>query len=422
MITKLLYCYYAKKSDSNFSSQNTAKNVKAVDHQNVSYSNNTKRISNNNSHERLQHLSCRNISADNIRSLHYVNAKQNNSNFFVGSGGNAQVILGHKLFNEAITDNYDINKTNKLVNLKKKHFHHNIISISKLGVIKRFFIEDQTLEELENAIYNATYEIHYTKEMGISAKLFINNKTREINIISDYKGESLNNYISPPKAIKDNINCYDLPKLIIKQVIEQVMGFHKITNSIHGDIKSSNIIVNQAAEAFVIDFGAVSPMDRNGYISINDIYCTREYLAPEYFSCSFINGIKFDAWCIGLTFLQMIVKHFIYFTIEYDEGKYYFDYNLHKNKMAEVQQSKFIPNDIKRLIVGLLQYKPEKRLSLKDAFNLLNQNQEFKHLNLVELELKKHKSAKKLLQANSPQKRVSHNNIPNEVPILEFVD
>jgi serine/threonine protein kinase len=422
MITKLLFCYITKKSDSNFSSQRTAKNVKSVNHQNVSYSQNTHRISNNNNHERLQNLNCRNISADNIRTLHYINTKKNNSTFFVGSGGNAQVILGHKLFNEAITANYNTNKANKLATLKTKHLQHNIISISKLGVIKKFFIENHTQEELENVIYNATIEVNNTQVMGISAKLFVNKNTREIDIISDYKGESLNGYISPPKTIEANINCYDLPKLIIKQVIEQVMEFHKRTNSIHGDIKSSNIIVNQAAEAFLIDFGAVTIMDRNGYISVNDIYCTREYLAPECFSCSFINGKKFDAWCIGLTLLQMIVKYFIYFTIEYDKDEYYFDYTLYKNKIAEVQQSKFIPNDIKRLIVGLLQHKPEKRLSLKDAFNLLNKDKEFNNLNLVELELKKHKSAKKLLQANSPQKRVSHNNIPNEVPILEFVD
>jgi serine/threonine protein kinase len=422
MITKFLSNCQATKLDLNFKSQNTSNNVKEVQHQNVSYFKDTKRISNNNNHEELQIINNRNISTDNIRILHYINTKQERNSFFIGSGGNAQVVLGHKLFNESITANLDTNKTNKLVNLKTNPFQHNIISISKLGVIKKFFLDDNTEKQLENTIYNAKHEIYHTQKMEISAKLFINKKTKEIDIISDYKGESLNDYISPPKTIEDNINCYDLPKLIIKQIIEQAMAFHKRTNCIHGDIKSSNIVVNQVAEAFLIDFGAASLMDIKGDVSVSNLCCTHEYLAPECFSSSFINGKKLDAWCIGLTFLQMIVKDFICFTIEYDEEECYFDYKSYKNTMNQVRKLKFIPPGIKDLIFGLLQYNPKKRFSLKEAFNLLNKDKEFNNLSLVELELEKHKSAKKFLQANSPKKRVSHNNIPNEVPILEFVN
>eukprot|EP00252_Welwitschia_mirabilis_P005466 TRINITY_DN15951_c0_g1_i1.p1 TRINITY_DN15951_c0_g1~~TRINITY_DN15951_c0_g1_i1.p1 ORF type:complete len:653 (-),score=119.55 TRINITY_DN15951_c0_g1_i1:1217-3175(-) len=75
---------------------------------------------------------------------------------------------------------------------------------------------------------------------------------------------------------------------------------------IHGDVKSSNILISEDFEPQLSDFGlAKQSPTTSTYISCNDILGTFGYLAPEYFVYGKIND-KTDVYAFGVVLLELM--------------------------------------------------------------------------------------------------------------------
>ncbi|KAG6673091.1 hypothetical protein I3842_16G094200 [Carya illinoinensis] len=104
------------------------------------------------------------------------------------------------------------------------------------------------------------------------------------------------------------------PKLadVARQVLEGLnyLHGHKI---IHRDLKPSNLLVNDAMEVKIADFGVSKIMCRT-LDACNSYVGTCAYMSPERFDPDTYggnyNGYAGDIWSLGLTLLELYLGHF----------------------------------------------------------------------------------------------------------------
>lgn len=74
---------------------------------------------------------------------------------------------------------------------------------------------------------------------------------------------------------------------------------------IHGDVKSSNILLSEEFEPQLSDFGLARWAPTSSYITCSDVLGTFGYLAPEYFVYGKVND-KTDVYAFGVVLLELI--------------------------------------------------------------------------------------------------------------------
>lgn len=74
---------------------------------------------------------------------------------------------------------------------------------------------------------------------------------------------------------------------------------------IHGDVKSSNILLSEKFEPQLSDFGLARWAPTSSYITCSDVLGTFGYLAPEYFVYGKVND-KTDVYAFGVVLLELI--------------------------------------------------------------------------------------------------------------------
>lgn len=74
---------------------------------------------------------------------------------------------------------------------------------------------------------------------------------------------------------------------------------------IHGDVKSSNILLSEEFEPQLSDFGLARWAPTSSYITCSDVLGTFGYLAPEYFVYGKVNE-KTDVYAFGVVLLELI--------------------------------------------------------------------------------------------------------------------
>jgi serine/threonine protein kinase len=75
---------------------------------------------------------------------------------------------------------------------------------------------------------------------------------------------------------------------------------------IHGDVKSSNILLSEDFQAQLCDFGLAKQVSASTpHLTCTDITGTFGYLAPEYFSHGKVNE-KIDVYAFGVVILEII--------------------------------------------------------------------------------------------------------------------
>lgn len=231
------------------------------------------------------------------------------------------------------------------INLINKGSDGEIYSFEKDKIIKIVNLERLNLLEIE--ILTKIDSIYISKAIKI---LIENYKIK----IYQYRADcdlslwiSINrkNYFSIQKKIK-----------YIKQVINGVYDLSK-KNILHGDIKTSNILVyNDILK--LNDFNRSIKLQKNNQIKPLKKLYTLGYRPPE---CNEgIYSLKSDVWALGCTIYEIYYGK-KYFKFD-DSGLQYHLKNLEENKL----ENNFINKIISKAIVK----DPDKRISIQELFEI----------------------------------------------------
>jgi len=176
-------------------------------------------------------------------------------------------------------------------------------------------------------------------------------------------------------------------RFIFKQIIEGLEYLHA-QNILHRDIKLDNILIDLNNTVKICDFG-VSKQIKSGEV-MRDQCGTPAYIAPEILLNKGYEGFGVDIWSAGVVLYTMLAgvvpfKH-----------KYLNDlhYSIIQGKYEDIEN---ISADAMKLLRGILEIDPKKRLSLQDILNsdwfVKNENEYYN--NNINEENRKNKCKKK---------------------------
>ncbi|KAI8048848.1 kinase-like domain-containing protein [Syncephalis plumigaleata] len=150
-------------------------------------------------------------------------------------------------------------------------------------------------------------------------------------LVLAYAGkETLHEYLFGLKPRVSSI-ASKLPR-IIRQIMRGIAYMHR-AGLVHGDVKSSNIIVSDDRRSSpipkltIIDFDLSRPVEanNNNRASFKTNSGTPSYLPPEAFLFDTIDGRKQDMWAIGATIYFLLRQRETYFGIKL---RYMFEENI----------------------------------------------------------------------------------------------
>ena len=205
------------------------------------------------------------------------------------------------------------------------------------------------------------------------------------------------------RNLHDEIHVHDItPQLCMKFSRDIMLGIQHIhqNNVIHRDIKSENIMIN-GDNAVIADLGNACMIGSNDL----DIRTTSWYMAPETLLKCYKPACPLDIWAVGCTIYEMVTKKPL-MQVSFDEKEYIEllksrtgqIYPCHMIKSCAFDMTPYINTstgeplvnvkdrhytydqpsttwgaDIFRILRGLLNVDPSKRISLHLAINELEQ-------------------------------------------------
>lgn len=169
-----------------------------------------------------------------------------------------------------------------LVPLEKRRM---FLKKTNVRVIKEMVSKnDAAHQKIANQEYEMTKR---DKELGAKCPVFFNNhtssqETHSFMVMKFIPGDELRKIITKDQINKENENYIDTDTRIkISISIARALEVVHRNNIIHGDIKSTNVIIDMHSpimKAKIIDYGG--SRDKNDYSNVNHIY-TPLYAAPE---------------------------------------------------------------------------------------------------------------------------------------------
>lgn len=178
---------------------------------------------------------------------------------------------------------------------------------------------------------------------------------KEIYIIMEFiKGRSLLKYVKsqPGKRLGESEAAH-----ILSQILSALRYCHS-HNIAHRDIKLENVILDDSLNAKLIDFGfsAFELVPKK----LRTFCGTPSYLSPEIVARREHSGPPTDMWALGVLLYAMLCGRFPFRGAS--EGELF-----REIVMGTCGVPSFVSEAGKRLIVRLLRYEPERRLSAEDA-------------------------------------------------------
>ena len=99
-----------------------------------------------------------------------------------------------------------------------------------------------------------------------------------------------------------------------------VIGYLHDKKIVYRDLKPANTLIDEDGYLFLTDFGLAKMIDENSEVDEN-IYGTREYMAPEIFTSKQGYGFEVDWWAVGIVLYEIIVGFRPFDDPEYDDNK-----------------------------------------------------------------------------------------------------
>ena len=186
------------------------------------------------------------------------------------------------------------------------------------------------------------------------------------------------------------------------------MAYLHMNHMAHRDIKLENILITDKNDIKIIDFGfgMFAPDD-----SLQNFFCgTPNYMPPEIVVKQSYKGDRADLWSLGILLYKMLV------------GEFPFKGETEKDLYKTIQKGKFkipqfISEDAKKILISLIQLKPEKRMNCKGVL----ENGWFKEIKEREEKNanKKEEEMKEDINTIEEKKTIKENKEITEKPIDE---
>lgn len=145
------------------------------------------------------------------------------------------------------------------------------------------------------------------------------------------------------------------------QILSAVQFIHSLNIS-HGDIKPSNILIDENGRIKLCDFGLAIAHARHKPVS-NCYRGTLLFMAPEIFAKSGFDPIKADMWAVGVTFFYMITKTFPF----YAEDQLALMQLISKGVFP---QYKILDDGLRKVICRCLDFNPATRAGVEEVINM----------------------------------------------------
>lgn len=152
---------------------------------------------------------------------------------------------------------------------------------------------------------------------------------------------------------------------IFKNILLSVKFLHHI-GVCHGDIKAENIMLCQDKTIKLIDFGGSEfSKIRERKKLVRFKYGTGQFVAPEVYRCTFVDGPKCDLWSLGVLLYVMHTRSSP-FTVQ-DPTR---DLCFQKIKEGNMLFTRDFSDLIKPIVRGLLTYDPLERIDIETALQM----------------------------------------------------
>ena len=211
----------------------------------------------------------------------------------------------------------------------------------------------------KKCVYKEIEILKRVKHKNIVKLIEVIHSEKQILIIQEYiKGISLRDYYN--KEIKNQKGISEHKSKIFKKIFRQIfdaMNYLHCNHMAHRDIKLENILMTKEYEIKIIDFGfgMLNPENKTQYF-----FCgTPNYMPPEIIEKKGYSGQKADLWSLGILLYKIYCANFP-FKGKNEKELYQ---SIKKNQYTIMY---YVPENVKKIIKGLIEYEPNRRMSCKE--------------------------------------------------------
>ena len=194
-----------------------------------------------------------------------------------------------------------------------------------------------------------------------------NNKKYYILQMELFKGREILDLINCALATKIKIPN-TLTRLIIQDILKALNYIHS-KNIVHRDIKPNNVMFNDQGIK-IVDFGFACYVGKCEYKVGTRIYFSPEKANPG----KNYDQKKADLWAAGIILLEMLVEEDL--ALFLNDLIINIEEESNNKLMADIvdvtiRKSSKIPKDIRSLLVGLLKFNPDERITASKALSMI---------------------------------------------------
>ena len=294
--------------------------------------------------------------------------KEINSNINLNNNGN----ISSSIYNSKVTINANQVK-NKNDKLSKYEIGHTLGkgAYAKVKVVTNLLTNEKCAMKIydkdklnDNSKRKCVYrEIEILKRINhrnIAKLIEVITTQNHILIVQELvNGISLRDYYNREIRNQKGISEHkaNIFKKIFKQIFDAMNYLHK-NYMAHRDIKLENILMTRDYEIKIIDFGFGMYNPEN---KLQSFFCgTPNYMPPEIAFKKPYVGQKADLWSLGVLVYKMYCADFPF------KGKN--EKELYKAiKKGKFVMASYTPDYIKKIIIGMIDLDPNKRLSCENV-------------------------------------------------------
>ena len=170
------------------------------------------------------------------------------------------------------------------------------------------------------------------------------------------KGKSLKEYLIKNPIAEESA-------VVIGSEMSKAFTYMRDMGVIHRDIKPDNILISDAEQVILVDFGLAKEQGQQTISKSDELYGTPQYLSPEYITESSKVDIKTDIYSLGIT-LFYAVSGILPFNDTNPMEVIRQQLNATPPSLIDIKPN--ITAEYSDLIGRMLEKKPEQRCSLEE--------------------------------------------------------
>ena len=244
-------------------------------------------------------------------------------------------------------------------------------SLYALKIVDKTFLE--ILGKTEEAFIEQYMLIHLKNKNIINLISCFQTKQKLIFVLEYLKNGNFEDYLKQIQS-KNGILSYETSKFYLAEMLNILLLFQQ-KNIAHLDLKPSNFLLDERLHLKLIDFatskiiGKEYDIKSKKFININkkidNLIGTAEYVSPEIINKNVQNYKSCDIWSFGIIMYELFHGYTPF------KGKNDLE-TIENIKKGEYKINEKLPNDVKDLIIKLLNYNQNERLGLNDIKDIMN--------------------------------------------------